>query len=161
MILSEFDELAEVAFCEVLSLMRKAPGVPDNGKIMMHVEVRGEKLWFQMTFGELGDQGKVRVSREKFADVTVGSQEIFDRSVEDLGLSVRVLCSLANEGCYFSPHNDPQVVRTVGDLARMSPSDILRRRNLGRKSLAEVEAVLSKLGIQLGMRGPVGSGGAG
>lgn len=43
-------------------------------------------------------------------------------------------------------------VRTVGDLAQMSESELLRVKNFGRKSLSEVKALLASVGLQLGMK---------
>jgi len=51
-------------------------------------------------------------------------------------------------------------VNTVGDLARMSETDLLKVRSFGRTSLREVKRKLADLGLSLGMAFP-GSGNGG
>ena len=42
-------------------------------------------------------------------------------------------------------------IATIGDLVVKSESELLRERNIGRKSIEEVERILDGLGLQLGM----------
>lgn len=58
-------------------------------------------------------------------------------SIEDMDFSVRLYNSLkANK------HN------TVGDIRKMKPHELMKYRNFGRKSLIELEEVLSDYGIK-------------
>jgi len=43
-------------------------------------------------------------------------------------------------------------VRTVGDLIKKTPQDLLRVQNFGHKSLCEVEKILDGLGITWGRK---------
>jgi len=60
--------------------------------------------------------------------------------ITDLDLSVRALHCL--EG---------QEIKTVRDLVRYTPAELLEVRNFGRTSLAEVKSKLEELGLSLGM----------
>ena len=62
-------------------------------------------------------------------------------SIHDLNLSVRPYSCLV----YLN-------VRTVGDLIKKTPQDLLRTQNFGLKSLYEVEEILLGLGITWGRR---------
>ena len=45
-------------------------------------------------------------------------------------------------------------IRTIGDLVQKSPQELLKYRNFGKKSLAEIEELLGSMNIQLGMPVP-------
>ncbi|MBM3425528.1 MAG: DNA-directed RNA polymerase subunit alpha, partial [Bacteroidetes bacterium] len=60
--------------------------------------------------------------------------------VGDLDLSVRAFnCLKAAD------------VRTLGDLARLEISDMMKFRNFGKKSLAELEQLIQEKGLTFGM----------
>lgn len=65
------------------------------------------------------------------------------RSVEELELSVRSANCLKNEGIFY-----------VGDLVKRTASDMLHTPNFGRKSLNEIQSVLSSMGLSFGMMIP-------
>jgi len=67
--------------------------------------------------------------------------EILNRSVEELELSVRSYNCLKNAN-----------IQTIGELVQKSEAEMLRTKNFGRKSLNEIKEILSGLGLQLGMR---------
>ena len=85
-------------------------------------------------------------------------REKLDRSVEELELSVR------SSNCLRQAE-----IRTIADLVRKTEAEMLKYRNFGRKSLKEIQDVLSEMGLHLGMdlsgyyggrgRGPRPSGG--
>jgi DNA-directed RNA polymerase subunit alpha len=66
-------------------------------------------------------------------------QKILEMSIEDLDLSVRSYNCLKRAG-----------IHTVEDLTKKSEDDMLKVRNLGRKSLDEVIKKLQ--GLELGLR---------
>jgi len=72
------------------------------------------------------------------------SQEDLERKlalpIAELNLSVRALHCL-----------ESQEIRTVRDLVRYTPAQLLEVRNFGRTSLAEVKNKLTELGLALGM----------
>ena len=45
-------------------------------------------------------------------------------------------------------------IRTIGDLVTKSQAELLKYRNFGKKSLAEIEELLGSMGLQLGMPVP-------
>ena len=42
-------------------------------------------------------------------------------------------------------------IKTIGDLVEKSPQELLKYRNFGKKSLAEIDELLHSMGLQLGM----------
>lgn len=94
--------------------------------LMEHLEV----------FVELNDKAKM-------AEFMVESEEdsknkILEMSIEDLDLSVRSYNCLKRAG-----------INTVQELANQTEEDMMKVRNLGRKSLKEVKDKLSELGLSL------------
>jgi DNA-directed RNA polymerase subunit alpha len=81
--------------------------------------------------GELG--------REELA----GLDALLAKPIDDLDLSVRSANSLKNAN-----------IHTLRDLVRRTEKDMLETKNFGKKSLEEVQEVLDKLGLSLGMEVP-------
>lgn len=65
----------------------------------------------------------------------------FSRSIEDILLSVRTYNCLTNAG-----------VRTLGDLVQKTEAELRTLRNFGRKPLYEIQHLLDRLHLRLGMR---------
>ena len=63
---------------------------------------------------------------------------ILDKSIDDLDLSVRSYNCLKRAG-----------INTVEELTRMTEEDMMKVRNLGRKSLEEVQQKLEEVGLSL------------
>jgi DNA-directed RNA polymerase subunit alpha len=76
----------------------------------------------------------------RIADPSMGANDQFGRSVDELELSVRSANCLKNADIYF-----------IGDLVQKTESEMLKTKNFGRKSLNEIKNVLHNLGLQLGM----------
>lgn len=74
-----------------------------------------------------GDEGEVK-------------EQILTKTIEDLDLSVRSFNCLKRAG-----------INTVGDLISKSPEEMMRVRNLGKKSLEEVIAKLEEYGLSFTM----------
>ena len=66
------------------------------------------------------------------------SSKVLDMTIEDLGLSVRSFNCLKRAN-----------INTVADLAEKTEDDMMKVRNLGRKSLEEVKKKLEELGLTL------------
>lgn len=66
--------------------------------------------------------------------------EVLGRSVEELELSVRSYNCLKNAN-----------IKTIGDLVTKSEAEMLKTKNFGRKSLAEIKDTLAAMGLSLGM----------
>lgn len=69
-------------------------------------------------------------------------QKILAISVEELELSVRSYNCLKNAN-----------IRTLGELAVKTEAEMLKTRNFGRKSLAEIKDKLQQYNLELGMKG--------
>jgi DNA-directed RNA polymerase subunit alpha len=67
-------------------------------------------------------------------------REKLDRSVEELELSVR------SSNCLRQAD-----IKTIGDLVQKSEPEMLKYRNFGRKSLKEIQDVLTDMGLGLGL----------
>jgi len=72
----------------------------------------------------------------------LGGRDVENVLVDELELSVRTAHCLKNLG-----------IRTVGQLAATTETELLRSENFGRKSLRELKEVLSNLGVELGSVG--------
>ena len=72
------------------------------------------------------------------ADQTADNRKILDMTIEELDLSVRSFNCLKRAG-----------INTVDDLANKTQEDMIKVRNLGKKSLEEVIAKLKSLGLAL------------
>ena len=67
-----------------------------------------------------------------------GKEKILEMTIEELDLSVRAFNCLKRAA-----------INTVGDLINKSEGDMMKVRNLGKKSLEEVIAKLNALGVTL------------
>ena len=87
-------------------------------------------------FVDLSDSAK---NAEILVEKEVGTKEkVLEQSIEELDLSVRSYNCLKRAG-----------INTVEDLANKTEDDMMKVRNLGRKSLEEVLGKLKELGLQL------------
>ena len=78
------------------------------------------------------------ITQEKFPVVR---NDVLDRSVEELELSVRSYNCLKNAN-----------ITTIRELVTKSEQEMLKTKNFGRKSLNEIKEILSAMGLGLGMR---------
>ena len=87
-------------------------------------------------FMDLSDAAtKTEVMKDKPSDETT---KILDTNIDELELSVRSYNCLKRAG-----------INTVAELINRTPDDMMKVRNLGRKSLEEVLAKLNELGLEL------------
>ena len=68
-------------------------------------------------------------------------KELLDRSIDDVGLTVRSVNSLKNSN-----------IRTLGDLVQHAEADLLKVKNVGDKALGEISDLLRREGLNFGMR---------
>jgi len=68
-------------------------------------------------------------------------REVLNRSIDDVGLSVRSVNSLKNSN-----------IRTLGDLVQYREEDLLKVKNVGEKALGEIAELLRREGLNFGMR---------
>ena len=81
------------------------------------------------------------VEEEKPDATLTRINEVLNRSVEELELSVRSYNCLKNAN-----------IQTIVDLVQKTEAEMLRTKNFGRKSLNEIKEILGGLGLQFGMR---------
>ena len=67
-------------------------------------------------------------------------RKLLERSVEELELSVR------SSNCLRAAE-----LKNIGDLVQKSEPEMLKYRNFGRKSLKEIQDILSEMGLHFGM----------
>lgn len=85
------------------------------------------------------DLSEVAVAADVMADKeTDDKDKVLDMNIDELELSVRSYNCLKRAG-----------INTVGELTNKTSEDMMKVRNLGRKSLEEVLAKLKELGLQL------------
>ena len=87
-------------------------------------------------FVELSDEVGSTEIMEKKEDT--GKDKVLEMTIEELDLSVRAFNCLKRAG-----------VNSVGDLINKSPEEMMKVRNLGKKSLEEVIGKLGALGFKL------------
>ena len=87
-------------------------------------------------FVDLSDETFATEIMEKTEDN--GKEKALEMTIEELDLSVRAFNCLKRAS-----------VNTVGDLVNKSPEEMMKVRNLGKKSLEEVIAKLKSLGFDL------------
>ena len=105
---------------------------PDEA-VSLAAKVLSEHL---KTFIDLSDSaGNVEVMAKT---EELKSEKICDMSIDELELSVRSFNCLKRAG-----------INTVGELTDKTPDDMMKVRNLGRKSLEEVLGKLKELGLSL------------
>lgn len=68
-------------------------------------------------------------------------KELFNRSVEELELSVR------SSNCLKASN-----IKTLGDLVQKTEGEMIKFRNFGRKSLNEISEILARHGMRFGMK---------
>ena len=87
-------------------------------------------------FGDLSDEAfETEIMVEKSKN---GKEKVLEMTIEELDLSVRSFNCLKRAG-----------INTVEELCNKTSDDMMKVRNLGRKSLEEVLAKLKELGLQL------------
>ena len=87
-------------------------------------------------FVELSDEVNATEIMEKKEES--GKDKVLEMTIEELDLSVRAFNCLKRAG-----------VNSVGDLINKSPEEMMKVRNLGKKSLEEVMSKLEALGFNL------------
>ena len=81
-----------------------------------------------------------KYANEEFDEEVLHMRQLLKTKLVDLDLSVRALnCLKAAE------------VDTLGDLVKFNKNDLLKFRNFGKKSLTELEDLLTTMGLNFGM----------
>ena len=72
------------------------------------------------------------------SDLDDKKEKVLEMTIEELDLSVRAYNCLKRAG-----------INTVEELTKMTEEDMMKVRNLGRKSLEEVQQKLAEVGLSL------------
>lgn len=105
---------------------------PDEA-VSLAAKVLSEHLKLFINLSENAKNAEVMIEKEDDQ-----KEKVLEMSVDELELSVRSYNCLKRAG-----------INTVEELTNKTPEDMMKVRNLGRKSLDEVLAKLKELGLQL------------
>ena len=105
--------------------------VPDEA-VSLAAKVLSEHLSLFIDLSESAKIAEVMVEKEDGE-----SEKIIEMSIDELELSVRSYNCLKRAG-----------INTVQELINKTPEDMMKVRNLGRKSLEEVQAKIKELGLE-------------
>ena len=106
--------------------------VPDEA-VSLAAKVLSEHLSLFIDLSENAKTAEVMVEKEDDE-----KEKVLEMSIDELELSVRSYNCLKRAG-----------INTVEELTNKTSEDMMKVRNLGRKSLEEVLAILKELGLQL------------
>ena len=106
--------------------------VPDEA-VSLAAKVLNEHLKLFIDLSEVAQVAEVMIDKEDD-----NTQAVLEMSIDELELSVRSYNCLKRAG-----------INTVEELTNKTSEDMMKVRNLGRKSLEEVLAKLKELGLQL------------
>ena len=105
---------------------------PDEA-VSLAAKVLSEHLSLFIDLSEAAQQADVMIEKEDNA-----KEKVLEMSIDELELSVRSYNCLKRAG-----------INTVEDLTNKSEEDMMKVRNLGKKSFEEVRAKLQSLGFDL------------
>ena len=106
--------------------------VPDEA-VSLAAKVLNEHLKLFIDLSEVAQAAEVMIEKEDDE-----KEKVLEMSIDELELSVRSYNCLKRAG-----------INTVEELTNRTPEDMMKVRNLGRKSLEEVLAKLKELGLEL------------
>ncbi|NUN09907.1 MAG: DNA-directed RNA polymerase subunit alpha [Ignavibacteriaceae bacterium] len=107
------------------ALTQSAKILKDHLQLFINLDLDGQE--------EGGSEQKVDTEKERI-------RKILNTGVDDLELSVR------SHNCLKAAN-----IKTIADLVKKDESEMLKFRNFGRKSLAELMEIVETLGLQFGM----------
>ncbi len=121
---TDFDKLT-------LDIYTNGTLVPDEA-VSLAAKVLSEHLNLFIDLSENAKTAEVMVEKEDSE-----SEKLLEMSIDELELSVRSYNCLKRAG-----------INTVQELINKTPDDMMKVRNLGRKSLEEVQAKIKELGLE-------------
>ena len=123
--ITDFDKLT-------LDVFTKGTLAPDEA-VSLAAKVLSAHLDSFINLSENAQKAEIIVAKED-----EGKEKVLEMSIDELELSVRSYNCLKRAG-----------INTVEELTNRTPDDMMKVRNLGRKSLEEVLAKLKELGLEL------------
>ena len=115
-----------------LDVYTDATLAPDEA-VSLAAKVLSEHLKLFIDLSEVAQAAEVMIEKEDDE-----KEKVLEMNIDELELSVRSFNCLKRAG-----------INTVEELTNRTPEDMMKVRNLGRKSLDEVLAKLKELGLQL------------
>lgn len=109
-----------------------------------------ESLKSRIAILELNAKNLASLSVERTVDGV--PDNILTKKLVDCNLSVRALNCLRDYKEYVDGKLVERPIKTVGDLTRIHKTDLLKMRNCGKKTLREVDDLLTELGLEWGKR---------
>lgn len=107
--------------------------IQPNQAVSWSAKILSEHLdWFIKLTDKVGDVTILETTQEN------DKEAVLEKSIDDLDLSVRSYNCLKRAG-----------INTVEELIQMTEEEMMKVRNLGRKSLEEVQQKLAELGLYL------------
>jgi len=107
--------------------------IAPNEAVSLSAKILTEHLRFFISLGEQADGMEIMVEKEEDA-----KDRLLEMTIEELDLSVRSYNCLKRAG-----------INTVEELTRRTEDDMMKVRNLGKKSLQEVKEKLEALNLSL------------
>ena len=96
---------------------------------------------------ELDKEAELRATKKNIIDSFPPEiQKILRTKIVDTDLSVRVKNVCVKGGVFGN-----NTIETVAELVRISPNELLRFRDMGKKSITEIEEFFTKAGLKWGM----------
>ena len=123
--ITDFDKLT-------LDVYTNGTLLPDEA-VSLAAKVLSEHLKLFIDLSEVAQAAEVMIEKEDDE-----KEKVLEMSIDELELSVRSYNCLKRAG-----------INTVEELTNRTPEDMMKVRNLGRKSLEEVLAKLDELGLSL------------
>ena len=123
--ITDFDKLT-------LDVWTNGTLLPDEA-VSLAAKVLSEHLKLFVDLSEVAQSAEVMIEKEDDE-----KEKVLEMSIDELELSVRSYNCLKRAG-----------INTVEELTNRTPEDMMKVRNLGRKSLEEVLAKLKELGLEL------------
>ena len=123
--ITDFDKLT-------LDVYTNGTLLPDEA-VSLAAKVLSEHLKLFIDLSEVAQAAEVMIEKEDDE-----KEKVLEMSIDELELSVRSYNCLKRAG-----------INTVEELTNRTPEDMMKVRNLGRKSLEEVFAKLDELGLSL------------
>ena len=116
----------------ILEIWTDGSIVPEEG-VAIGANIMKEHLELFTSLSDTGEKGPILKEREEDK-----KEKALEMSIEELELSVRSFNCLKRAG-----------INTVEELTQKSEADMMKVRNLGKKSLEEVKHKLEELGLGL------------
>ncbi len=130
----ENTRVGQITDYDKLTLEVYTNGTLETGEaVSLAAKVMSEHLSLFIDLSENAKTAEVMIEKEDNA-----KEKVLEMNIDELELSVRSYNCLKRAG-----------INTVEELTNRTPEDMMKVRNLGRKSLEEVLAKLKELGLQL------------